>query len=545
MMWVVLAALSAVGAALVANILWRHQLEATLREGEARFRAAFETAAHGMALVSIEGCFLKVNEAFCAMLGYPEDALVGTDFRSITFPEDIVKSCASVERFLAGDHRPCHFEKRYLHKSGRLVWAELSTTLVRDPRGRPLYFVSQIQDISERKQTEEALEATRRQLENIIEFLPDATFAIDINGHVVAWNRAMEKLSGVSSEAVLGQGDYLYRELLTGQRDPLLIDLVTAADEESAGRYEILEKRGDTLFAERFLPRLHNGRGGYFWIKASPLFDYEGRLIGAIESLRDITQRREAEEDLQRANRDLDAFVATVAHDLRTPLTPILGFAQYLQAEYAGELKPEVMDLLGRIENQGQRMLDRMETLLELARVGYLERPQSAVRGDLVLGRVKEHLADQLLAHGTTLSVTSLPGVRIPEPLLVQLFENLCGNALKYAGQAGVAVGGAPYARGVRFFVRDQGPGIPVEERERVFDVFYRGSTAGATSGTGIGLATVKKIVRLYGGHVWIEETPGGGTTFWVEFPDDADRSDVPGEPAPEPEAVGYAVNAN
>jgi signal transduction histidine kinase len=106
--------------------------------------------------------------------------------------------------------------------------------------------------------------------------------------------------------------------------------------------------------------------------------------------------------------------------------------------------------------------------------------------------------------------------------MLYQVFSNLIGNAVRYAGETGgfVEVGGERQGERVRFFVRDHGPGIPVEERQKIFELFHRGSTGKGTHGTGVGLAIVRKIAQLARGKAWVEETPGGGSTFWVEFRD-------------------------
>jgi signal transduction histidine kinase len=137
--------------------------------------------------------------------------------------------------------------------------------------------------------------------------------------------------------------------------------------------------------------------------------------------------------------------------------------------------------------------------------------------------------------------IEPLPPIGVPETLLAQIFQNLIGNAVLYAGKAGgpVEVGGERRHDRVRIFVRDHGPGIPAEERERIFDVFYRGSTGNHLQGTGIGLAIVQKIARLYRGGVWVEETPGGGATFWVEMADECTPMLAAGPVGAETEKAG------
>ena len=130
------------------------------------------------------------------------------------------------------------------------------------------------------------------------------------------------------------------------------------------------------------------------------------------------------------------------------------------------------------------------------------------------------YLAGYISSTGLAVKKESLPALKVPKTLLTQLFDNLIGNAVRYAGSDGgpIEVGCERSEERLRFYVRDHGPGIPEDERSRIFDVFYRSSTGKNIPGTGVGLATVQKIARLYGGKAWMEETPGGGSTFWVEM---------------------------
>jgi signal transduction histidine kinase len=266
--------------------------------------------------------------------------------------------------------------------------------------------------------------------------------------------------------------------------------------------------------------RLVEINGRTYEIIHTPLTDADGKTH-KLSVFRDITERKEAERKLHAVNQELDAFVYTVSHDLRTPLTPIIGFAEFLREEYADRLDARGIDILGEIEKQGEKMLALLEDLLVLARVGRIETPTDEVDVTMVAQEVLDDLSDTIIQGGASVTLGPLPSLKVPETLLAQLFSNLIGNALRYAGGPGarIEVGGGRSDGRVLLYVRDHGPGIPAEERSLIFDLFYRGSTAGKSIGTGIGLATVRKIARLYDGQVRIEETPGGGSTFVVEFP--------------------------
>jgi diguanylate cyclase (GGDEF)-like protein/PAS domain S-box-containing protein len=155
----------------------RKEAERTLRESERRFRSAFDDAAVGMALVGLDGRWLRVNRSLCEMLGYPQGELLGKTFQDVTHPADLEKDLGHLRRLVAGEIRTYQMEKRYLHKEGRVVWAMLSVSLVRDEGGEPLYFVSQVQDMSGRKRMEGQLQ--RQALHDDLTGLPNRKLLVD------------------------------------------------------------------------------------------------------------------------------------------------------------------------------------------------------------------------------------------------------------------------------------------------------------------------------------------------------------------------------
>ncbi|PLX93144.1 MAG: hypothetical protein C0619_04875 [Desulfuromonas sp.] len=176
-------------------------------------------------------------------------------------------------------------------------------------------------------------------------------------------------------------------------------------------------------------------------------------------------------------------------------------------------------ECLEEIAKSGKKMLHLLEDLLALARVGQLERPSAGVSATRVAEEVIQELAVDIIKAQGKVTVGDLPAVYVPESLLADLFRNLLTNALRYAGdRPQIEIEGNHFGGCSCLLVRDHGPGIPSVERELVFEPFMRGSSGEKIPGTGIGLATVRKIVRLYSGQVRIEETPGGGATFILEF---------------------------
>ena len=247
-------------------------------------------------------------------------------------------------------------------------------------------------------------------------------------------------------------------------------------------------------------------------VKFRPLFD---------DIRRDRNRLLDKQASLVRVNQELEGFVSTVSHDLRNPLTVVIGYAEHLREHNQDVLDPISMQAVAEIENQATRMTALLEDLLALAKVGYIEQPEHPVDVRRVVHEVVDELSPQIAHQKVVVDVDSLPNLNLPETLLAEIFKNLIANAIKYACSDGgnVEVWGEQKHGTVTYYVRDHGPGIEVEDRSRIFDMFYRCPTGQSIKGTGIGLAIVQKIVQLYGGRVWVEETPQGGSTFVVKFP--------------------------
>jgi signal transduction histidine kinase len=281
---------------------------------------------------------------------------------------------------------------------------------------------------------------------------------------------------------------------------------------------------------------------GHLFKVASIFFAYRALIQGALRNpyqalFRDLSlshqaldqeleQRRRTEEQLRTANRELDAFVRTVAHDLRSPLTVFISGIELLRRQLKHQASESLLYLIDGMEEKGWQMTRLLEDLLELARIGRLDHPPEKVDASEIASRVTTDLQPKIAAAGTRVNLEKLPVLQAHGTLIYQLFANLIGNAVRYAGgpESPITVGGLRTKGQVRFYVRDHGPGIPAEDKERLGDLFFRGENAGNLPGTGIGLTIVHKIASYYGGRFWVEDTLGGGATFWVELQEPEDR---------------------
>jgi len=175
------------------------------------------------------------------------------------------------------------------------------------------YGITALRTRAEHKRAEAARQAAHQRLANIIEFLPDATFVIDQDKRIVAWNRACATLTGVKKEALLGLGDHAYAEPFFGERRPILIDLLDQPLPEVEAAYKYVRRADDTIYAESFIPRLRGGRGAHLWGAAAPLYDQEGRHCGAIEVIRDVTEQKEALEALRQSEEQFRLIMDNLA----------------------------------------------------------------------------------------------------------------------------------------------------------------------------------------------------------------------------------------
>ena len=284
------------------DITERKRTEEALKESEERYRNLVERANDGITIIQ-GGTIQYANPALVKLWDESVEAsvenIIGRPFTDFIDPDEIPKIVERYKRRMAKDSvTPMMYETILRRNDGSKVFVELNAGLVTF-HGTPIDLVI-IRDITERKRMEVAMRDSENKLAAIIEFLPDATFVIDMDGKVIAWNRAIEEMTGVSKSDMIGQGDHAYTVPFYGERREQLLDLLDKDDEEIASKYQYVQRNGDILYAETFASALYGGKGAYVWATVGPIFDVQGNRIGAIESIRDITERKRAEDELKR-----------------------------------------------------------------------------------------------------------------------------------------------------------------------------------------------------------------------------------------------------
>ncbi len=299
---------------IVSDITERKRAEEALRTSEASYRAIFNAANDAIFIHDLDtGAILDVNRRMSEMFGFSREEILNHDVGILSSGEaPYTEGNAREWMRKAREGEPQIFEWHCKHKNGNLFWGEvnLKWTVI----GGKERLLAVVRDITGRKQAEEVIRNSERRMADIINFLPDATFVIDTKGTVIAWNHAMENLTGVMAENILMKGDYEYALPFYGQRRPILVDLALRADENIERLYSNIEKENETLTSETYTPLLKGGV--YLWFKARPLYDSNGNVVGAIESIRDITARRLAtkavRESEERFNLFMDHFPGVV-----------------------------------------------------------------------------------------------------------------------------------------------------------------------------------------------------------------------------------------
>jgi PAS domain S-box-containing protein len=483
------------------------------------FEIVFDLSPIGKALTAPDGTLLRVNSAFANMLGYGTEDLVGRGFLGITAIEDRPSSEELLRRLTAIDG-PGSVEKRYLHKDGHEVWALVSSRLVRDAHGNPDVFVTTIQDISERKRVENALADREAHLRLLFETMPigwaEHRMLFDEGG--APWdyiflqvNKAFERFTGLRAEAILGRR---VTEVIPGIRESEP-DLVSVYG-------EVVRRTTETRLEIYFEPL---GR----WYGLTAFSRGEDRFVVMFEDItrrktdeRDIHQSNEAlrraNQRIRAANEELEAFAYSVSHDLRQPLRAIDGFSRVLVERYAGALDSGGRDYLARVRAAAQRMGNLIDDLLGLSRMTRIEMRLGPVDLSAVAHRVCSQLQAEMPDRTVCWVIADELPVEGDERLLEMVLRNLMDNAWKYTShqaEARIEVGREEVGGETVYFVRDDGAGFDMRYASKLFGAFQRLHGVDEFPGTGIGLATVQRIVHRHGGRVWAHAAVGKGATFY------------------------------
>ncbi|MGI8967532.1 MAG: PAS domain S-box protein [Chloroflexota bacterium] len=501
------------------DITERKRSAEAVRKSQEQFQSAFQNAAIGMALVGKDGRFLSVNEAVCRIVGYPEQELLALTFQGLTHPDDRESDLAFVRRLLAGEIESYQLEKRYFHKHGHTVWILLTCSLVHDANGNPLHFIAQIQDITSRKQSEQALAASEARLRSVLETASDAIVTMAEDGRILSFNRGAEHAFGYTAAEAIGQ--------------PVALLVPDRLRERHVAGLRRYLATGEARIVGRTIELVGRRRDGVeFPLELSLAAVREGEETLFTGIMRDITERQHARVALERSVRELEAktreqeaFIYTVSHDLRAPLVSLQGLANILAEDYGPVLDADARRYLDRIDANARKLQGLLSELLDLARIERGEAERAPVSLDAVVTGVVGQLRHTFDARGAEVRIDGpLPTVWGNVTRLDQLFTNLLDNAIHYTPRERaplIRIGAIEHAEHWEIAVADNGVGIPTASRDKVFGLFQRLPAGKALNpgGTGAGLAIVARVVEKQDGQLWLESGEGTGTTFHFTLP--------------------------
>lgn len=492
----------------------RAAVERTLIERSNLLQIALTAGQAGAWTLDLKTRQLTRYPALSRLLGLPEQVATesSAEWRERIDPADREAAAVIVDDAIDA-LKPFETQYRIIRADGSRIWVSARGDAYYDGNGAPAGYAGIVADITHDRVAAEH----RSRLATIMESAPDAIVSLTLEGVVTAWNRGAEELYGYTAAEMIGES---IQRIVPKSRESEVVQYLEAAGaRHSVGPLETLRRGKDG----RMLP---------IELVVAPIIDGKDRVIGVSKIERDISARQDNERKLRTMNRaleqrtdEMEQFLYTVSHDLKSPLVTILGFAGVAGDELGDHASPDVVDALDRIERAATRMTGLIDDLLEVSRVG--RTPHRPSRVD-VAALIAEACSDFTEAFGEQEVRCEIAGALPPiygDPVRIrQIVDNLISNALKYGcpvRPGRIEIGGAQSDGETLIYVRDFGPGIPSEHREKVFQLFQRLDQS--ADGTGLGLALVRRIMQAHHGRVWIDETPSGGVTVWLAFPHESE----------------------
>ncbi len=397
-----------------------------------------------------------------------------------------------------------------LKSNGQEFPVEISLSPLNTEEGA--FVTAAIRDITERKKIEEAA----LKLAAIVEYSDDSIIGKDLNGVIVSWNKGAERMFGYSAEEAIGRNISLLYPPEHAQDDRVIMDRLRSGDQIEHMETVRLSKSGKQIDV---------------LVTISPIKERTGKVIGASKIARDITARKRAEQQVQKlnaelndrvaelaaSNKELESFSYSVSHDLRAPLRQIDGFSKILLTTAVQSLSPDAKECLQQIREGTRHMGQLVDDLLNFSRLGRQELIKQTVDLDALVRSIVTELQQEIKERRVTWQVHPLPAAECDNALAKQVFRNLFSNALKFTRQRAetvIEVGHRVEDAQNVYFVRDNGVGFDMKYADKLFGVFQRLHLQEEFEGTGVGLATVQRIVLKHGGRIWAQAELNGGATF-------------------------------
>lgn len=509
---------------IVRDIGERRRADAALREREEIYSAIVNQAADGIVLIDMgSGRFVEFNDAACGVLGYTRD-----EFAQLTFPDIFLGSAEDLQRLgqaVLDAPGGLRIDVRHRCRDGSVREVHASERIIR--LREKAYCAAIWRDITDERRAAAALRESEHRLRELAESLPQLVWTCAPDGDCDYIGPQWVAYTGLSAAAQLGA-----RWLEQVHPEERAAVAAAWADSTACGR---------ALDAE-FRLRGRDGEYRWFYARAVPLRDVDGRITKWFGTGTDVTGRRAAEQKLQAlnveleervkertaqlaaANEELETFAYSVSHDLKAPLRGIDGYGKLLLQDYGEKLGEEGREFIGNVRRATLQMHSLIDDLLAYSRIERQHLTFDELEIEAVVQLALKERRGELAAREVELKLALPRRLSAKADLdgLLIVLRNLIENAIKFTRDARpprIEIGGREHPHTVELWVRDNGIGFDMKFQERIFEIFQRLQRAEEYPGTGVGLALVRRALARMGGRVWCESSPGCGATFFVELP--------------------------
>lgn len=501
------------------QIAERKRTEEILREKEQFNRSIIDSSRDCIKILDLAGNLIAMAESGQRMLCIPDiSPYLNKSWLNFWEGADREAARSAVKEAVRGNRG--NFVGFFKTFSGEPRWWDVAITPIVDAAGKPEKLLAVSRDVTERKHSEDA----KALLAAVVQSSDDAIISTDLNGTILTWNEGASRMYGYHSSEMFQQS--ITRLFPPNRLDEEPAVLAQLKRGERIAHYETVRVRKDGTLLDVALT-------------VSPVKDSQGQVIGISKIARDITERKRAQKDLQRAKDELEqrvldrtasllettaqleAFCYTIAHDLRSPLRAQQSYAQLLLEDFQDQLGSEGTNYAKRILGSAKRLDQLVNDLLTYSRVSRDELKLTTIDLGEFLNGVQAQLDEDIRRQGATLTTGILLPVLAYGPTLNLVITNLISNALKFVPPGvhpQIFIWSELKEKRVRLWVEDNGIGISPENTEKIFGVFQRLHRIDDYPGTGIGLAIVQKGVERMGGAVGVESQPGTGSRFWIEL---------------------------
>ena len=479
-------------------------------DSEELFRLVADSSGENITLLDLDFKVLYTSPAIQRIRGFTVEEAMRQTGADILTPESLQRVMAVLQEQVAlegtGDpSRKVVLELEEYHKDGSIVIVENTMTFFRDRHGTPKGIISISRDITEKKRQEKEARDAKGLLEDIIESLPDATMVIDKEGFVTYWNRSMEMMSGVDSRDMVGKGDFAYAVPFYGKAQPLLVDVSRGAVELDEDRYSSIRRDGDILIVDSSKVTGF-GRSIQVWANSRPLYDSNNQIVGAIQSIRDVTEKMTVMDSLRRMNKQLNLMSHIARHDTLNQIMVIQGYLELMRDSLQD---PGILRYLDKLERSAERIRDHIEFTHLYQEVGSQD-PQW------------QRLQDILPDIGERLDVTfetDVDGLEVlADAMLEKVFYNLLDNSMRHGGDIRkVTLHHEVLPEGLLLLWEDDGVGVPDDVKELIFE-------RGFGRNTGMGMFLIREILAITGISIRESGVAGRGARFELLVPPECYR---------------------